>query len=118
MAEKLDTTPDGIVCKVCGDDKPAYHYFKHAGKYTQDFFTTELGYTPGVCWECAGDYRCITCHEVKPASEFRVQGRICTACKTAVETSNAAQMRVSDNKKVSVVLDALKTLKSDEMDES
>jgi hypothetical protein len=85
MAERLESTPDGIVCKVCGDDKPAYHYFKHAGKYTQSFFTTELGYTPGVCWECAGPYACVVCEVVKPASEYRVQGRVCIECKTRLK---------------------------------
>lgn len=110
MAEKLPTTPDGIKCKVCGVDKDPYHYFKHAGKYTQDFFTTELGYTPGVCWECAGDYRCITCHEVKPASEFRIQGRICNACKGSKASHNGA---FADTSTVDDSHYALKPLKSD-----
>lgn len=101
MAEKLPTTPDGIKCKVCGVDKDPYHYFKHAGKYTQDFFTTELGYTPGVCWTCAGPYKCVVCEQVKDASEFRVQGRICMACKTAPRTSNAAQSSDFDANQVS-----------------
>lgn len=112
MAERLPTTPDGIICKECGTDKPAYHYFKHSGKYTQDFFTTELGYTNGVCFDCAGDYRCITCHEVKPASEFRVQGRICKACKTAPRTSSAAQSSDFDAIQDTVGIDSEKTLKS------
>lgn len=110
MAEKLPTTPDGIICKVCGVDKDPFHYFKHSGKYTQDFFTTELGYTPGVCFECAGDYRCITCHEVKPASEFRVQGRICKACKGSKVSHNGASVHTST---LDSSFDGEKTLKSD-----
>jgi hypothetical protein len=114
MAERLPTTPDGIVCKECGTDKPAYHYFKHSGKYTQDFFTTELGYTPGVCWECAGPYRCVVCEGVKPASEYRVQGRVCNECKTrlkelprmARETALQALNSDFDANQVSVVLNA------------
>ncbi len=89
MAQRLDTTPDGIICKVCGQDKPPVHFFKHSGKYNQDFFTTELGYTPGVCFECASPYRCIVCHEVKPASDYRIQGRVCMACKTATPALNS-----------------------------
>lgn len=120
MAKKLDTTPDGIICAVCGEDKSPYHYFKHSGKYTQDFFTTELGYTPGVCWECAGPYRCVVCEEVKPASEYRVQGRVCTACKTrlkelpkmARETASQALNSDFDADKVTLIDDGEKTLKS------
>jgi hypothetical protein len=81
MPDKLPTTPDGIICKVCGVDKDPYHFFKHSGKYTQDFFTTELGYTPGVCFACAGPYKCVVCECVKPASEYRLQGRVCESCK-------------------------------------
>jgi hypothetical protein len=110
MAQKLDTTPDGIVCKECGADKPAYHFFKHSGKYTQDFFTTELGYTNGVCFDCAGDYRCITCHEVKPASEFRVQGRICKACKGSKASRNGA---IVDTSTLDSGFNSIETLKSD-----
>lgn len=114
MAEKLDTTPDGIICKVCGQDKDAYHYFKHAGKYTQDFFTTEPGYTPGVCFSCAGPYRCVVCEEIKPASEYRLQGRVCKACKVrlkelpkmARETTLQALNSDFDAEKVSVGVNA------------
>lgn len=72
-----------MICSICNQEKQDYHFFRHSGKYNQDFFTTEAGYRNGVCFECAGPYKCIQCHEIKPASEFRCQGRICQDCKNA-----------------------------------
>lgn len=109
MPEKLPTTPDGIVCKVCGQDKPAYHYFKHSGVYSQDFFTTQAGYTSGVCFGCAGDYRCVVCHQIKPASDYRVQGRVCAACKTAQKTAMLAQKNGLQRSQVTEAIDGWKT---------
>lgn len=83
MADKLETTPAGIVCKVCGQDKPRYHYFHHSGVYNKSFFTTQEGFTSGVCFDCASPYRCVSCGQVKPASEYRVQGRVCLECREA-----------------------------------
>lgn len=117
MAKKLDTTPDGIVCAVCGEDKPAYHYFKHSGKYTQDFFTTEAGYTNGVCFDCAGPYKCISCGQIKPASEYRLQGRVCSECKNAPKMAQGTALPALnsdfDANKVSVVEDGIESLESD-----
>lgn len=69
-----------MICGVCGAEKSDYDFFKYRNKYDTEFF---LNTVPKVdtCWTCAGDYRCIKCHEVKEASKFRVGGRICTDCK-------------------------------------
>lgn len=120
MPKKLDSTPDGIICSVCGEDKSPYHYFKHSGKYNQDFFTTELGYTNGVCFDCAGPYRCIMCGQIKPASDYRLQGRICTSCKLhstnssgmAQKTALPALLSDFDNEKVSEAINSENALKS------
>ena len=79
MPKKLATTPDGIICRVCGEDKPPYHFFKPRGKYNKAFFADGIpdGHT---CWDCAGDYRCLGCGHVKPAYQFRIQGRFCVDC--------------------------------------
>lgn len=52
-------------CTVCHEDKELYHFYK--------------GST--VCFDCDGPYECIVCGELKPASEFRIQGQVCRDCK-------------------------------------
>lgn len=82
MAKKLDTTPDGIICDTCGQDLPPYHFFNPRGKFDRSFWTRPV-LTGKTCFACAGDYKCVQCQQVQPASEYRVQGRICRTCKTA-----------------------------------
>lgn len=79
MPKKLETTPDGIRCHVCGEDKPRYHFFSPRGRYNKEFFANGVpdGHT---CWDCGGDYKCLGCGEVKPAHQFRIQGRYCADC--------------------------------------
>ena len=69
-----------MICKKCGVDKSRYNFFDYSGKYDRTFFVG--GWQPGLCWECASPYRCIECHEIKPASSYRLMGRICADCKS------------------------------------
>ena len=94
-------TAYGIICKVCGQDKEPYQFFIYSGKYDREFFVT--GHQPGACWECAGPYRCVVCHEVKPASEYRPQGRICNSCKQARLDFVAPQKRAEIEQPLSEV---------------
>lgn len=85
MATKLATTPEGIVCSCCGQDKPAYHFYSRLGKtfnVTRFFFVSPT-FSVTQCWNCNGDYRCLGCGEIKVATEFRVGGRFRNDCKTA-----------------------------------
>ncbi len=105
MAEKLATTPDGMICKECGRDLPAYHFFNPRGKYNKHFFVR--GVVPNVCFDCAGPYRCAGCNEIKPAGEFRVQGRLCSDCRAdGVLHSETAPSSVFDANKVTEVIDS------------
>ncbi len=81
MAKKSENSPDGIVCAVCGEDKAPYNYFNFRNKYDREFWANGIPGNNNTCFDCAGPYRCICCHEVKPATEFRLQGRICKDCK-------------------------------------
>lgn len=67
-------------CEICGQNKSEYDFFKHRNKYDAEFF---LNLVPKVdtCWTCAGPYRCIICHEIKVADQFRVGGRVCIGCR-------------------------------------
>ena len=89
MAEKLSTTPDGIICVECGRDLPPYHYFNFRNKYDRAFWANGIPSNNNTCFDCCGPYRCICCHEVKPASEFRLQGRMCKDCKAEGGMKNA-----------------------------
>lgn len=68
-------------CTVCNTNKPNYHFFNFRGKYNRDFFAQGIPQSSTVCFACAGDYRCLGCGEVKPHTEFRVQGRFCKQCR-------------------------------------
>ena len=68
-----------MTCKTCGRDLPPYHFFNPRGKYNKHFFIH--GVVPNMCFECAGPYRCAGCNEIKPASAFRIQGRLCADCR-------------------------------------
>lgn len=72
-------------CIKCERELSDYQFFNPRNHYYREFFSSG---TPNgkVCFECAGDYECIRCHVVKPASEFRVQGRMCKSCKAKVKT--------------------------------
>lgn len=80
-------SPFGMVCSVCGRDLPPYNFtqFRMTDDVDRRFFASarrdKHGFVEGVCWECNGPYRCLQCGEVKPASEFRLQGRYCKDCK-------------------------------------
>lgn len=67
-------------CEICEQVKDDYNFFKYRNHYGTAFF---LDIVPKVdtCWQCAGPYKCIECEQVKPASAFRVGGRICSDCK-------------------------------------
>lgn len=80
MPKKLATTPDGMICRMCGEDKPPYEFFKPRGKYNKAFFAagTPDGHT---CWDCGGPYKCLGCGQVKPAADYRIQGRFCSDCR-------------------------------------
>lgn len=84
MADKKPNTPNGMICKVCGRDLPLYHFFKFSGVDDKSFWlhypAPEL--QNHICFECAAPYKCIECGEYKDASEFRIQGMICKACKS------------------------------------
>lgn len=82
MPKKLDTTPDGMICRVCGEDKPPYHFFKPRGKFNKAFFANGVpdGHT---CFDCAGDYRCVGCGQIWPSTAYRLQGRYCEICRAA-----------------------------------
>jgi len=101
VSKKLDSTPDGIICVKCGQDKPAYHFFSFRGNYASEFFANPQSMN-GQCFECNGPYKCIYCGVVQPADQFRVQGRVCLSCKTtgihnisrvedALNTANSAE---------------------------
>ena len=81
MAKKLDTTPDGIVCSCCGVDKTPQNFFRYINRYTRDFFVAGIPARSDVCFDCAGDYKCIRCNVVQPSTEFRIQGRVCYTCQ-------------------------------------
>lgn len=83
MADRKPETPFGIVCAVCGEDKPHYNFFHFTGKYDESFFTRQRSAKSNVCFACGGPYRCIYCGDVKDASEYRVQGRVCKSCRVA-----------------------------------
>lgn len=78
-------TPFGIICDTCGRDLPPSHFYLHFGnKDHGGFFITEKAlHSNNTCFECAAPYRCLGCHKIKPASEFRIGGRFCKACKKA-----------------------------------
>lgn len=79
MPKKYEDSPDGMICRKCGADKPPYNYFNPRNKFNTEFFVNPPD--GKTCFDCGGDYKCITCGEVKPASEYRCQGRICKGCK-------------------------------------
>jgi hypothetical protein len=90
MSDKKSETPKGMICDTCGRTLPPYHFYKHSNikaDRAEAFFTTEKAFTSDhTCFECAGPYRCIRCQIVQPASEFRIQGRICRTCKAYEKT--------------------------------
>lgn len=100
MAEKLPTTPDGIICSHCGQDKPRFHFFVYRGKYNREFFASGIPAKSDVCWACGGDYRCIACHEVKPHTSFRIQGRICDECKASGATGSQQNVKIHAKSRV------------------
>ncbi len=67
-------------CRKCGQDKLDYHFFAFKGWYVKEFFANPLSLS-GQCFDCNGPYKCLKCGEVKPASDFRIGGRVCVACK-------------------------------------
>lgn len=71
-----------MICKHCGETKPDYEFFKPRNKYDKAFFLDTVP-DGDVCWTCGGDYKCIGCGVVQPASAFRVMGRLCYTCKDA-----------------------------------
>lgn len=82
-------TPYGIICSVCGEDKPPYHFtlFHRMSAEDKAFFVNARRDEQGnlrndVCWSCNGGYRCLQCGNVFPAEDFRVQGRYCKHCKS------------------------------------
>lgn len=81
-----------MICKHCGQGLVNYHFFNPRNKFDKAFFAA--GVPDGnTCFACAGDYQCIECKTVKPASEFRLQGRICHDCKNgAKETAQIAEI--------------------------
>lgn len=94
MAKKLVTTPNGMYCRVCGEDKPKYHFFNPRGKYNKSFFANGIpdGHT---CWDCGGDYRCLGCEQIKPANQFRIQGRYCANCRIEGIVKNSSKHSVT-----------------------
>lgn len=86
MAKKLETTPEGMICRKCGQDKAPYNFFKPFGKFEREFFAN--GKPDGhTCFDCAGPYICLGCGETKPASAYRIQGRYCDDCRAEGNTS-------------------------------
>jgi len=83
-----------LICSVCGEAKPPYHFFNYRNKYDRDFFI-HIPARSDVCWDCAGPYRCIYCQEIRPAWAFRIQGRVCTNCKEAGGFKNAAPREIA-----------------------
>lgn len=82
-------SPDGMICRVCNRDLPLVHFYRHLrGKEdylpNTGYFVSEysLARSNDVCFECASPYRCVECGEIKPAAEYRLQGRMCKACKS------------------------------------
>lgn len=85
MAEKKADTPNGIICDTCGRDLPPSHFYWHRGSKDHGgfFITDKARYSNKTCFECAAPYKCLGCGEIKPASEFRIGGRYCIACRNA-----------------------------------
>lgn len=77
-------------CPQCQNERSNYSFYSFRGNQhvaKSQFFTRPIEDINGACFDCAGPYRCLTCGEVKDASEFRLQGRICHSCKSAIPTS-------------------------------
>ncbi len=73
-------------CTRCHQDLEPYHFFKPRNTFDKAFFAA--GVPDGnTCFSCAGDYQCVQCNTVKPASEFRLQGRVCKSCKANADNS-------------------------------
>jgi hypothetical protein len=103
MPKKNPESPDGMICAKCGADKTPYHYFNPRNQFNTDFFVNAPD--GKTCWACGGDYRCICCHQTKPHSEYRVQGRICNACKRSLKrtkTRQTARTRLNTHKREKV----------------
>jgi hypothetical protein len=71
-----------MICPICGETKPDYHFFKHRNKYDKTFFANGIPKVD-ICWACGSSYKCVGCQQVKPHTEFRVGGRFCVDCRTA-----------------------------------
>ncbi len=67
-------------CTKCGLEKPNFHFILLWNIHTKEFFVNPDA-DSSQCYDCNGPYRCIICNQVKEASEFRVGGRVCHACK-------------------------------------
>jgi hypothetical protein len=74
-----------MICTCCNQTKPDYHFLSRFGKATSvtRFFFVNPDFSPTQCWACNGDYRCLGCGVIQDASQFRVGGRFCIACKNA-----------------------------------
>lgn len=83
MPNKKETTPDGVICSCCGQDKTAYNFFNGKRGREMRVFIVNPNWSTSRCFECNGDYRCLGCLQVQPASQFRVGGRFCQSCKDA-----------------------------------
>lgn len=94
MTKKLETSPDGIVCANCGQDKPAYHFYSIRGKSTRvtKYFFASPDRRGDQCWECNAPYKCISCGNEQAADQFRVGGRICITCKSSGKHRELAEI--------------------------
>lgn len=71
-----------MICPHCKQDKTPYHFFSFRGNYDKARFHAMIPDVEGLCFDCGGPYRCLICGEFKPASDYRLQGRVCQSCKT------------------------------------
>ena len=96
-------------CTQCQQDKSIYNFFNFRGKYNRTFFTRPIEEISGLCFDCAGPYRCLSCGAIQDASEFRLQGRYCHACKSPKPTSERRVNFDLTGQKVSECVEALET---------